>query len=170
MGSVGTDLPRRATVTDGVRQLARPVGGSVIMGRQPLQPQPRAVWSASLAVEAASASEAREIARWFLSQCRNTIDADIAVLLVSELVTNAVSAMAEAATAASRVDLSLRLFPTYLLVEVADSSPRPPVLSPPSADALTGRGLTLVDDMSQQWGFFYHNGRKIVFFILEGQP
>jgi hypothetical protein len=33
--------------------------------------------------------------------------------------------------------------------------------------ASTGRGLAIVDSLSQQWGYFRHNGRKVVFFILE---
>ena len=169
MGTVSTDLPRRVTSSDGVRLLSKPVCGSVILGQMPLQPSPKAAWATLLPVEPASPSVARQTTQWFLSQCRS-VDADtieIAVLLVSELVTNAVSAMAEAATDVSCIDLSLRLFPARLLVEVADSSPRPPVLSLSGPDASTGRGLAIVDRLSQQWGYFRHNGRKVVFFILE---
>jgi anti-sigma regulatory factor (Ser/Thr protein kinase) len=135
----------------------------------PLQPQPKAAWARLLPVEPTSPSVARQTTEWFLSRCRS-VDADtteISVLLVSELVTNAVNAMAKAATGISCIDLSLRLFPARLLVEVTDSSPRPPVLSPSGPDASTGRGLAIVDSLSQQWGYFRHNGRKVVFFILE---
>jgi anti-sigma regulatory factor (Ser/Thr protein kinase) len=167
---VGTELPRRVTSNDGVRLLTKPVCGSVILGQMPLQPQPKAVWATLLPVEPTSPSVARQTTQWFLSNCQS-IDADtadIAVLLVSELVTNALNAMTEAATGISCIDLSLRLFPARLLVEVTDSSPRPPVLSPSGPDASTGRGLAIVDSMSQEWGYFWHNGRKVVFFILEG--
>jgi anti-sigma regulatory factor (Ser/Thr protein kinase) len=170
MGSpVSTDLPRRVTSNDGVRLLSKPVCGSVILGQMPLQPRPKAAWATLLPVELTSPSVARQTTEWFLSQCRS-VDADtteIAVLLVSELVTNAVNAMAEAATGSACIDLSLRLFPARLLVEVTDSSPRSPVLSPSSSDASTGRGLAIVDSLSQQWGYFRHNGRKIVYFTLE---
>jgi len=166
---VSTDLPRRATSNDGVRLLSKPVCGSVILGQMPLQPTPKAAWTTLLPVELTSPSVARQTTQWFLSQC-HSVDADtteIAVLLVSELVTNALNAMTEAATGISCIDLSLRLFPTRLLVEVTDSSPRPPALSPSGPDAPSGRGLPLVGSLSQEWGFFWHNGRKIVYFILE---
>jgi anti-sigma regulatory factor (Ser/Thr protein kinase) len=166
---VSTDLPRRVTSNDGIRLLTKPVCGSVILGHMPLQPHPRAVWATLLPVELTSPSVARQTTRWFLSNCQgiDTDTADIAVLLVSELVTNAVNAMTEAATGISCIDLSLRLFPARLLVEVTDSSPNPPVLSPSGPDAPTGRGLPLVGTLSQQWGYFRHNGRKVVYFILE---
>ena len=135
----------------------------------PLQPHPEAAWAAPLPVEPRSPAQARKAARWFLSRCRS-VDAgttDIAVLLVSELVTNAFNAMTEGMTGLPCIDLSLRVFPARLLVEVTDSSPRPPVLSPGGPDAPAGRGLPIVGELSVQWGYFRHNGRKTVFFTLE---
>jgi anti-sigma regulatory factor (Ser/Thr protein kinase) len=166
---VSTDLPRRATSSDGVRLLSKPVCGSATLGQMPLQPRPEAAWSTLLPVEPTSPAEARSTARWFLGQCRS-VDADtaeIAVLLVSELVTNAFTAMKEGMGGLPCIDLSLRVFPSRLLVEVTDSSPRPPVLSPGGPDAPAGRGLPIVAELSQQWGYFWHHGRKVVFFILE---
>jgi Histidine kinase-like ATPase domain len=180
---VSTDLPRRATVNGGARQLSRPVGGSVILGQMPLQPSPRAAWTTTLPVDLASPSTARQTTQWFLDTCRvDPETTEIGVLLVSELVTNAVNAMtSDGMTGVShRIELSLRLFtavrqpllfttvaPVRLLVEVIDSSPCPPVLSPSGPDVTTGRGLSIVAELSQQWGYFRHHGRKIVFFTLE---
>lgn len=166
---VSTELPRRVTSNDGVRLLSKPVCGSVILGQMPLQPSPKAAWATLLPVDPTSPSVARQTTEWFLGQCHG-VDAgtiESAVLLVSELVTNAMKAMTEATTDISCIDLSIRLFPARLLVEVTDSSPRPPVLSPSGPDASTGRGLAIVDCLSQQWGYFWHNGRKVVFFILD---
>jgi anti-sigma regulatory factor (Ser/Thr protein kinase) len=135
----------------------------------PLQPRPRAAWVALYPVEATSSKAARETTRWFLGNCNLTDDAiETAVLVVSELVTNAYKAMQGQAIGLACIDLSLRLFPTRLLIEVTDSSPLSPVLSESDFRAEGGRGLTAVDALSDsKWGFYWQQGRKIVYAILE---
>lgn len=71
---------------------------------------------------------------------------DAAMLVISELVTNAVS------HGQSSVTVSLRLSADHLLVEVEDDNPRPPVLHQPGWEALGGRGLLLVETLSRPWG------------------
>jgi len=71
---------------------------------------------------------------------------DTALLVVSELVTNAV------VNARSQVTLRLRLRRDRLLVEVEDEDSRLPVLQEHDRDALGGRGLLLVDALSVRWG------------------
>jgi len=72
---------------------------------------------------------------------------DPALLVVSELVTNAV------VNARSQVTVRLRLRPDHLLVEVEDQDSRLPVLQQHNDwDALGGRGLMLVDALSARWG------------------
>jgi anti-sigma regulatory factor (Ser/Thr protein kinase) len=134
----------------------------------PLQPRTRAAWAAAFPVEATSPAAARETTRWFLRNCQLTDDPiDVATLIVSELVTNAFTAMQGQAGSAC-IDLSLRLFPRRLLIEVTDSSLRVPVMAPASNDAVGGRGLAAVDGLSDhKWGFYWHHGRKIVYAILE---
>jgi hypothetical protein len=165
---VDTELPQRATSNRGAR-LDKPVFGSVALEKIPLQPHPKAAWAEPFPVEPKSPEKAREITGWFLGNCQSasTDTIDIAVLLVSELVTNAYLAMKETTSDISSIDLSLRLFNNRrLLVEVADSSLRVPVLAASSSDAVSGRGLRLVDDLSHQWGYFWHRDRKVVYVIL----
>jgi anti-sigma regulatory factor (Ser/Thr protein kinase) len=163
-----TELPRRAG-NRGTRLLDKPVCGSVVLSGMPLQPRPRAAWAALYPVEATSPKAARETTSWFLGNCQLTDDTiETAVLIVSELVTNAYKAMQGQAIGLACIDLSLRLFPTRLLIEVTDSSPLSPVLSESDFRAEGGRGLTTVDALSDsKWGFYWQQGRKIVYAILE---
>lgn len=164
-----TELPRRIVSQTGTRLLDKPVCGSVVLSGMPLQPRPRAAWVELYPVEATSPKAARETTRWFLGNCNLTDDTiETAVLLVSELVTNAYKAMQGQAIGLACIDLSLRLFPTRLLTEVTDSSPLSPVLSESDFRAEGGRGLTAVDALSDsKWGFYWQQGRKIVYAILE---
>ncbi len=73
---------------------------------------------------------------------------DAAVLVVSELVTNAVVHGRSQVT----VRLRLRLRPDRLLIEVEDEDSRLPVLQDNDWDALGGRGLMLVDALAARWG------------------
>lgn len=68
------------------------------------------------------------------------------MLVISELVTNAVS------HGRSPVTVGLRLGADHLLVEVEDEDHQPPVLQQPGWEALGGRGLLLVDALSRAWG------------------
>jgi hypothetical protein len=65
------------------------------------------------------------------------------------------------------IDFSLRLFDDRLLIEVIDSSSRVPVNKGP-VDGVTesGRGLGIVEDLSGDWGYFFHDERKVVYAIL----
>lgn len=71
---------------------------------------------------------------------------EAALLVVSELVTNAVN------HARSPVTVCLQLRRDHLLVNVGDEDSRLPVLQRNEWDALGGRGLTLVDAISRTWG------------------
>ncbi|MGH8866492.1 MAG: ATP-binding protein [Actinomycetes bacterium] len=71
---------------------------------------------------------------------------DPVVLLVSELVSNAVL------HASSPLDVRVLYDDGNLRVEVADGSPVPPRLRHFGLDAATGRGLQLVDRVAQEWG------------------
>jgi anti-sigma regulatory factor (Ser/Thr protein kinase) len=85
-------------------------------------------------------------------------------VLISELVTNSYIAMT--GTCATPIEFSLRLFDDHLLIEVIDSSPEPPVLKSPELTAIGGRGLSLVDSLSDEWGYFWHRDRKVVYCTL----
>lgn len=73
-------------------------------------------------------------------------------LVVSEFVTNAVKAARAIAQAAIRLwVLSDRI---RIAVLVWDASPEPPVRINTQGDAENGRGLLLVEAVSQQWGWY----------------
>jgi anti-sigma regulatory factor (Ser/Thr protein kinase) len=85
---------------------------------------------------------------------------DVAELLTSELVTNAVLHVG------SEVGLVVRLTPLAVRVEVLDASPEPPLPRHYEYDDLNGRGLRLVESMSAAWGFDPNDHGKVVWFEL----
>ena len=88
-----------------------------------------------------------------------------AELAVSELVTNAVRASIDARRArqvpggapAGLPVVALRLAGDHrhLLVEVSDHDPHPPVPTSADLERDGGRGLLLVEAVSERWGFYY---------------
>lgn len=73
-------------------------------------------------------------------------------LLVSELTTNAMR-VSQALDQDSPIRLWLLSDKTRLLILVWDGNPCPPVRMDATADAESGRGLVLVDAISEQWGW-----------------
>lgn len=140
--------------------------GSFAFSRQRDAPRPAARDYIEFAVSDSSPRWAREFAVRFLRPVRGLPNdvTDTALIVVSELVTNAVDA-ARRLDRLSAVGLSLRLFPGYLLAEVVDSSPEAPFLAE-EAEVLSehGRGLQLVDALTGgRWGWFWWPpGRKVV--------
>lgn len=104
-------------------------------------------------------------ARRFLDQtlggwnCNALLDASR--LLVSELVTNAVL------HARTDLELVLRLTPHGVRVEVHDSSAATPVPRRYDDDAMTGRGLALVEELAARWGVDAEGDGKSVWFELD---
>jgi hypothetical protein len=88
-------------------------------------------------------------------------------LVVSELVTNGVRASRAMGQDAVRIWLGSDL--GRVVVFVWDASPRPPAqAADPGADALSGRGLLLVEALSERWGHFGYDGDgKVVWALLE---
>lgn len=78
---------------------------------------------------------------------------DVALLIVSELLTNAVRhARPEAEVGPDSYGLLLWLAEKHLTVGVQDVDPHPPVLRHAALDDEDGRGLMLVQRQSQAWG------------------
>jgi anti-sigma regulatory factor (Ser/Thr protein kinase) len=77
---------------------------------------------------------------------------DDAELVVSELVTNGVQASRAMTHAAIRLWLASDR--AQVVVCVWDASPQPPVRMDAAGDAEHGRGLLLVEAVSEQWGWF----------------
>lgn len=71
---------------------------------------------------------------------------ETALLLVSELTTNAIR------HGAPPVRMALRLDEDRLRVEVTDSSPALPQLGHPGPDQTNGRGLQIVQQLAAKWG------------------
>lgn len=89
--------------------------------------------------------------------------------LLSELVTNAV----QASPPAGRI-LPVRLWlssdRSRLLIQVQDTSSRPPARTDAHGHDESGRGLTIVDAISAKWGWYAveeDHGGKIVWALLE---
>lgn len=98
---------------------------------------------------------------------------DTVLLVLSELVSNAIrhpngAKQPERLTSAvlskvQLIGLDLQLRGQAVLVQVADNDRRPPVPQTVGTDAESGRGLFLVENMSEQWGYFHPpGGGKIV--------
>jgi anti-sigma regulatory factor (Ser/Thr protein kinase) len=83
-----------------------------------------------------------------------------AELLVSELVTNAILHARSATT------LTLRRDATCVRVEVCDDSAAPPRLRSYGPEAVTGRGIFLVDRIAWRWGVTARAVGKCVWFEL----
>jgi anti-sigma regulatory factor (Ser/Thr protein kinase) len=109
----------------------------------------------------AAAAEARGQVRAAICAWDAPVDEDVAVLLTSELVTNAVKH-----TAGGAVTLGIQCTHGQLRVDVHDTSPSLPVLADVPADAEAGRGLALVADLSADWGFYRTPAGKAVYFTL----
>ena len=83
-----------------------------------------------------------------------------AALLVSELVTNAIThASGPIGVTAACLDGTLR-------VEVRDGEPAPPILRHSSAIDEAGRGLAVVAHIAHAWGIFLEADGKTVWFEL----
>jgi serine phosphatase RsbU (regulator of sigma subunit) len=91
---------------------------------------------------------------------------EIAQLLVSELVTNAV------VHAASAVEVEIALDDSELTVRVRDADTGPLVMRAGGGSELDegGRGFVLVDRLAEAWGTEHRGGRKTVWFRLPVDP
>jgi anti-sigma regulatory factor (Ser/Thr protein kinase) len=96
---------------------------------------------------------------------RTPVDTDVAVLLTSELVTNAVTH--GTSTTGTFVILTVGCDAAALRVDVHDGSGDLPLLDAASAEAETGRGLLLVTSLSAEWGFYRTSAGKAVYFTLD---
>jgi anti-sigma regulatory factor (Ser/Thr protein kinase) len=84
-----------------------------------------------------------------------------AELLVSELITNGIVHGAPPVTLRLTCDAG-----RALRVEVADASSQPPQVRHPGVEETHGRGVELVDLLSQEWGVTPQDDGKIIWFTL----
>lgn len=127
-------------------------------------------YRAVLAPDAQAASQARRLLRTVITTWGLRVDADVAVLLASELVTNAVLHADGGAVphGEGAITMRVRCARGELRVEVHDWSRSLPAPVPPDAgdDAESGRGLMLVVALAAEWGFDRTPGGKVVYFTL----
>ena len=108
-----------------------------------------------------AAAEARTRVRAAIRTWDVPADPDVAVLLTSELVTNAIRH-----EPGGTVTLAITRTRDRLRVDVHDTSRYLPVLVNSPADAETGRGLLLVSGLSAEWGVYRTRPGKAVYFTL----
>jgi anti-sigma regulatory factor (Ser/Thr protein kinase) len=97
--------------------------------------------------------------------------ADIAELLVSELVTNAVRAAGRVRAGQPAVPVvQLWLFSDQvsLALHVWDGSGEMPLRRDTGPEADSGRGLMLVDALGKEWGTYQKDGGKVVWVLIGG--
>jgi anti-sigma regulatory factor (Ser/Thr protein kinase) len=111
--------------------------------------------------DASSAAKARRFVATTLEawQCSEVEEA--VVLLVSELVGNTVL------HAGTEIDVVVEFDGRRIRVEVSDASPVLPRRKRYSATSATGRGLALVERLSERWGAERSGPGKIVWFELD---
>jgi anti-sigma regulatory factor (Ser/Thr protein kinase) len=117
---------------------------------------------ATLRAEPEQVAEARRLVEDYLRD-RGEEDGEVAVLLTSELVTNAIL------HGHGPLELRAHTEGSALRIEVRDTEPAsPPVLR---ADAelteIGGRGLQLVDTLADRWGWSAEPEGKVVWFELD---
>lgn len=108
-----------------------------------------------------SAAQGRRLVRDVLAAAGRDDLADVAELLVSEVVTNAL------VHAGTPVEVRARVGERGLRVEVSDGSPRVPVVRHYASLTATGRGLLLIEELVDRWGVDSLAAGKCVWFELE---
>ncbi|HXH79578.1 PAS domain S-box protein [Nocardioides sp.] len=114
----------------------------------------------NLPAEPMTAGQARRAVRRALEVAGATHLRDVAELVVSELVTNAV------VHAGTMVSLRITAEPAALRVEVEDGSVRLPIRRTWTDTAGTGRGLRIVEEHADRWDAQLTNGGKVVWFEI----
>jgi hypothetical protein len=113
--------------------------------------------------EPLAAGQARGQVRTTVQTWQVPVDQDIAILLTSDLVTEAIT-HGEGET----LTLAIRCTRSALRVDVYDASrPRPAGAGEPAG---TGRGLVLVAAVSTEWGAFRTPAGKAMYFTLAFEP
>jgi hypothetical protein len=112
----------------------------------------------------AAAAEARGQVRAAVRDWKVPVDLDIAVLLTSDLVTDAIT-HGDGET----LTLAIRCSRGHLRIDVYDTSRSLPGVAEP-AGTRAGRGLVLVAALSTEWGSFRTPAGKAMYFMLAFQP
>ncbi|MGY0492555.1 ATP-binding protein [Streptomyces sp. WG-D5] len=88
--------------------------------------------------------------------------AETLILIVSELVTNAVVHTGHPAVLRMALPVVQAAYPGTVRVEVADTSERPPTPRHADGEETNGRGLELVDGLADRWGWRREGAGKAI--------
>jgi anti-sigma regulatory factor (Ser/Thr protein kinase) len=127
----------------------------------PIRPTVQRPRRIALAAGPAAPAEARRQVRAAIDAWDVPVDPEVAVLLTSELVTNAIRH-----EPGETVLLSITCVCGQLRVDVRDTSCSVPVPADAPPDAEAGRGLMLVASLSADWGYRRTPAGKAVYFTL----
>ena len=133
--------------------------------RAPIRPTELHSRRAQLSTGPNAVAEARNSVRAAIMAWDVPVDPDIAVLLTSELVTNAIKH-----EAGDTITVFITCCFGHLRVDVHDTSRFFPVLLDASVEDEAGRGLMLVDTLSAKWGCDRTPEGKAVYFTLAFRP
>jgi len=159
---MNTMAPTRPII---LHQLTRPAGPAGPSAPQkPLRPAVLQKRRVTLAAEPASVGKARGQVKATIQAWEIPVDESIAVLLTSELVTNAIRH-----ESGDTITLVISCAYGQLHVDVHDTSCTLPVPMDGPPDAETGRGLVLVASLSSSWGYYRTQTGKAVYFTLAFQ-
>jgi len=118
------------------------------------------------AVRSARADARQMLREWHIDALSETVE-----LLVSEIVTNAVRTTPRRRGAAARRPVRVWLCSDTqrVLIQVWDGGRQRPAVQAPGPDAESGRGLLLVEALSEQWGCLVLDAQrgKIVWALCE---
>jgi anti-sigma regulatory factor (Ser/Thr protein kinase) len=112
-----------------------------------------------------AAAEARDQVRAAIRAWEVPVDPDVAILLTSELVTNAIKH-----EAGDTITLFVTCTYGHLRIDVHDTSRFFPVLLDATGEEEFGRGLRLVDSLADKWGCDLTPEGKAVYFTLGFRP
>jgi anti-sigma regulatory factor (Ser/Thr protein kinase) len=135
--------------------------------RPPRLPPGQFTATGALAAHPQSVKIARDFTRARLGHWGLATLADDAVLVVSELVTNAVQHTAAGRGGEPVVWVKLLAQPPCLMCLVADPSRDLPLRRPATAQDSAGRGLHVIESCSSRWGWhLLDEGGKVVWALL----
>ncbi|WP_420834162.1 ATP-binding protein [Streptomyces yunnanensis] len=146
-------------VSDSAAAAAPEPGSADVRRRGRISGAPSAEWS--FPADPGAVRTARTMVRQVLDDWGLNGAADVAVLLVSELVTNSLR------YASGPIGVRMVLLGAgALLIEVSDPLPDPPRTRSAAPDDEGGRGLQLVAHSSRRWGTRQGKSGKTVWFEL----
>ncbi|MGN6089014.1 MAG: ATP-binding protein [Actinomycetales bacterium] len=109
-----------------------------------------------------AASVARGVVRQLLHAWQLSSAVDAAQLVVSEMVTNAVRHVGGEAS----FELTIEAAGDEIRLALADGSSVRPLIRELRDDSLGGRGIALIEALTERWGVEDHEGGKRVWVIL----